>query len=74
MKVVFRKLLGVIAAISSLASGLFWQLSADAQIKSAAATAEAAKQLATLSVHQNLWAAYGAAIAGLALAIALIFE
>ncbi|MCV2355409.1 hypothetical protein LNV09_14740 [Paucibacter sp. B2R-40] len=73
-KIIFRKFLGVVAAISSLASGLLWHLSADAQIKSTSAALDVAANLATLAAQQNLWAAYAAAVAGLALSIALIVE
>lgn len=74
MKTIFRKGLGVVAAISSLASGVLWHLSADAQLKSTSAALDVAKNLATISAQENLWAAYAAAVAGLALAIALILE
>jgi hypothetical protein len=78
----FKNILAAIAAFASLFSGLFWHLSAKAALDVSTATAtgtasealNAVRDLTTLSIHYNLWAAYGAAVAGIALAIALALE
>lgn len=75
-----RKILATIAAVASLFSGLFWHLSAKAALDAAQATGstpdalQAIHNLELLSLHQGLLAAYGAALAGVCLAIALFFE
>ena len=76
----FKNILAAVAAFASLFSGLFWHLSAKAALDASTATGtapealEAVRDLTTLSIHNNLWAAYGAAVAGIALAIALALE
>jgi len=75
-----KNVLATIASFASLFSGLFWHLSAKAAADSATATGttpaalQAARDLASLSIHQNIWAAYAASVAGVALAIALILD
>lgn len=75
-----RKILAAIAAFASLFSGLFWHLSAKAALEAARATGtssealQATHNLELLSLHQGLWAAYGAAVAGIALAVALFLD
>jgi hypothetical protein len=78
MKKVMKQSLNIIAACFSLISGLLWALSAHAQMGILDATGtnadEIAKQLNYISQHENLWAAMGAAGAGIALFLALLFE
>lgn len=79
-----KKLLAVLGAISSLISGLFWQLSADAQITafdkassvaaSNASGVAALSALNSLSITMNQYAAYTAAAAGVLIAISVILE
>ena len=75
-----RKVLAAIAALASLFSGLFWHLSAKAALDAAQATGTSPEALQAihnfnlLSLHNGLWAAYGAAVAGVALAIAVFLD
>lgn len=78
MRKVIQNTLAVLAAFGSLCSGLFWHLSAVAQLKAIEfaaatppATSEAINALTALSAQQNLWAASAAAISGVFLAIAV---
>lgn len=80
MKIVARKSLAIIAGISALFSGVFWHVSAKSALAAFSITAttpaaqKAVRDLQYLSMQENLWAAYAAAIAGVALALALIFD
>jgi len=76
-----RKILAAAAGFGSLFSGLFWHVAAKAQLEAiqmmgdpAATAARGAADLEKLSAHANLWAAYGAGGAGIALALALFLD
>ena len=75
-----RKILAAIAALASLFSGLYWHLSAKAALDAAQATGtspealQAIHSLELLSLHNGLLAAYGAAVAGVALAVAVFLD
>lgn len=80
MKTVVRKILAAIAGIFALFSGVLWHLSAKAALGAFAITStmptaqKAVRDLQWLSMQENLWAAHAAAVAGVALAAALIFD
>lgn len=72
----FRYTCATTAAISSLLSGLFWKLSANAAVDALAITGHPVQlaKLTMISLAENQWAAYAATVAGVALAIGLLFE
>jgi len=70
-----RKGLGLFGGMCSLGSGLLWFQSAQSQVDATVATnQQIANALTFLSVHQNYWASYLAAGAGIAIGIALLLE
>ncbi len=75
-KGIARKCLATVAGFASLGSGLLWYASAKAQLDAASAVAgsKAAIDLTTLSLNQNLWAAFLGAGAGILIAIALFLD
>ncbi|MBD9396419.1 hypothetical protein [Pseudomonas sp. PDM11] len=69
-----KQLLGALAALLSLVSGMFWHISAKQQLDALTAAPEMVEKLTRLSIQFNLWAAYCAVFVGLCLACALFFE
>lgn len=75
-----RKILATLAGFGSLASGLFWHLSAKAALDAvqiSGTTADAIKAIHNsqiISLNTGLWAAYAAVIAGIAVAGALFLD
>jgi len=72
-----KKSFVAVAALASLWSGLMWHLAARSQLEAIAIpapdTAHAMQRLLDASAHFNLWAAWGAVAAGVAL-FAILFS
>ncbi len=74
MREFIKKGLGAIGAFCTLGSAMFWHLSADANSASLSLSGEAAKVFIDVATKENLYAAYFAVVAGLALSIATILD
>ena len=68
----------VVAAVGAFWSGLFWHLSAVMQLKAlsmpATSTPDMVQKVLTASAYDNLWAAWGAMAAGVAVFLLLLFK
>ena len=75
-----RRMMSIIGGMASLSSGLFWLMSAKAASNGAAITGtsknarDAIHTLQTLALQANSRAAFAAAVAGFAVAVALLLE
>lgn len=78
MKHALKSICILAAGIGAFWSGLFWHLSALAQLKAlsvqATSGAAAVQRMLAASAHNNLWAAWGAMVTGVALFLLLFFK
>ena len=78
MKSVPQAICVLVAAVGTFWSGFMWHASATAQIQALSLPAEnsaaAVQNLLVASAHNNLWAAWGAMVAGVAVFLLLFFR